>query len=265
MAITLNLMVGIYFILFENDILQSLFHSVTPFLLLCIIDGIIIILLVMRVLKNNDSKTSLKPQTEERGFIFMDLNHSTAIAETLKHQRYSNFLKDTFNILGQVIENVDGLEVYQYVGDEAVLSWELSNASINRTILRILPTFQNKIIKSSKYFRDKYGFIPNFKCAIHGGGVTRTFLGKNHQQSVFHGDVLNTTSRILGLCHRYKTCVLVSESVYPKVEEGTFSGSFEKLGAVNIKGKTHGISLYKMNCAPFYQYSKITKSKFSLP
>ena len=205
------------------------------------------------------------PQTEERGFIFMDLDNSTAIAETLKHQQYSNFLKDTFSMLGEILEKVDGLEVYQYVGDEAVLSWELSNEEVNNTILGILPIFLNKLFESKEYFKTTYGIGPSFKCAIHGGEVTKTFLGKYQKQTVFHGDVLNTTSRILGMCHHYQTCVLVSEFVFQKVQQGIYADTFKNLGAINIQGKSQEISLHKMNCAPFYHYLKIYQTKYSIP
>ena len=258
-------MVGIYFIFFEKDILESLFYSITPFLLLCIFDGILIITLVFTAIKENNPRMHLKSQTEERGFVFMDLDNSTAIAETLKHQQYSNFLKDTFSILGEILEEINGLEVYQFVGDEAVLSWELSNEEVNSIIFGILPTFQKKLFESRKYFKRTYDTIPNFKCAIHGGEVTKAFLGKYRKQTVFHGDVLNTTSRILGMCHHFKTCVLVSEFVYLIVRKGMYQESFEKLGAINIQGKAKDISLYKMNCAPFYHYLKIYKTKFSIP
>ena len=62
------------------------------------------------------------PQEEFRIFMFVDLNSSTTIAEKLGHLSYSNFIKDCFYDLA-VVHNY-GAQIYQYVGDEAVLTWE---------------------------------------------------------------------------------------------------------------------------------------------
>ena len=64
------------------------------------------------------------PKEEFRVFMFVDLNSSTTIAERLGHLSYSNFLKDCFYDLS-IVHNYD-TQIYQYVGDEAVLTWERS-------------------------------------------------------------------------------------------------------------------------------------------
>lgn len=62
------------------------------------------------------------PKEEYRIFMFVDLNSSTIIAEKLGHLAYSNFIKDCFYDLS-VVHHYNA-QIYQYVGDEAVLSWE---------------------------------------------------------------------------------------------------------------------------------------------
>jgi adenylate cyclase len=64
------------------------------------------------------------PREEERIFMFLDLQSSTQLAERLGHIVYSSLIQDCFNDLGVVIE--DCAEIYQYVGDEAVLTWSFS-------------------------------------------------------------------------------------------------------------------------------------------
>lgn len=66
------------------------------------------------------------PREEERIFPFMDLNSSTTIAEYLGHKQYSRFIQDCYRLLTKPLKITRG-EVYQYVGDEVVVSWEVTH------------------------------------------------------------------------------------------------------------------------------------------
>ena len=59
---------------------------------------------------------------EERIFMFLDMKASTTIAERLGHRAYCAMLKQYFADISQPIGHHRG-EIYQYVGDELVLSW----------------------------------------------------------------------------------------------------------------------------------------------
>lgn len=63
------------------------------------------------------------PKEEQRIFIFVDLNASTQIAEKLGNDLYHRFLRDSYaDITNPIIYNHG--EIYQYVGDEVVISWK---------------------------------------------------------------------------------------------------------------------------------------------
>jgi adenylate cyclase len=64
------------------------------------------------------------PQEEERIFMFLDLKASTTYAEKLGHIRYSQLIQDCFYDLTDVVQRCHA-HIYQYVGDEAVLTWPL--------------------------------------------------------------------------------------------------------------------------------------------
>ncbi len=76
-----------------------------------------------------------QPQEEERIFMFMDLQSSTTIAEQLGHLRYSSFIRDSFMDINQVINNYNA-EIYQYVGDEIVLSWRMAEGLTDMACIR---------------------------------------------------------------------------------------------------------------------------------
>jgi len=65
-----------------------------------------------------------QPREEERIFMFIDLNDSTAIAEKIGDIDYNKFLNNFFyDITDSIIENYG--KIYRYVGDEVVVSWKL--------------------------------------------------------------------------------------------------------------------------------------------
>nr|WP_288934679.1 hypothetical protein [uncultured Allomuricauda sp.] len=63
-----------------------------------------------------------EPKSEERIFMFLDLKGSTRIAEKLGEEQYFRFLQQIFKDITPVLLATKA-EVYQYVGDEIVLSW----------------------------------------------------------------------------------------------------------------------------------------------
>jgi adenylate cyclase len=65
-----------------------------------------------------------RPKEEDRIFMFMDLKSSTTFAEKLGHIKYSQFIQDCFFDITDIITKYDA-EIYQYVGDEVVLSWSI--------------------------------------------------------------------------------------------------------------------------------------------
>ena len=60
----------------------------------------------------------------------MDLNASTTIAEKLGHIKYSEFIRDSFQDINLIVSSFNA-EIYQYVGDEIVLTWQIQDGINN--------------------------------------------------------------------------------------------------------------------------------------
>ena len=58
-----------------------------------------------------------------------------------------------------------------------------------------------------------FGLVPEFKTGIHCGKVIVTSVGKQKREIVYHGDVLNTNSRIEGKCSELNQKLLISEDM----------------------------------------------------
>jgi adenylate cyclase len=73
------------------------------------------------------------PREEQRIFMFLDLNSSTAIAEQIGHLRFHSLLSDFFFDISMPILHNKG-EVYKYVGDEIIVTWDIKNGTHNASM-----------------------------------------------------------------------------------------------------------------------------------
>ena len=180
---------------------------------------------------------------EQRVFMFVDLIGSTGIAEQLGNDRYYELLKDFFaDITDSIIYNAGN--IYQYVGDEVVISWLCDEKSANHRALDCY--FDMRAIMSHKQpqYQVKYGLVPDFKAAIHYGLVTVGEIGIIKKELTFSGDVLNTTSRIMGYCREYGNNLLVSEAFYQYAGESNSDFKFKKMGHEQLRGKSEETGIY---------------------
>ncbi len=173
------------------------------------------------------------PREEERIFMFLDLQASTSLAEKLGHIQYSKLLQDCFNDLGIVVDY--RAEVYQYVGDEVILSWSFKNGLKNNNCLASFFMFKAVLLEKKAYYVQNYGVLPFFKAGLHAGTVTVTEVGKYKKEIAYHGDTINTAARIQGVCNQYEKEFLVSNFLKEQLETSGFE--FETIGQVPLKGK----------------------------
>ena len=180
------------------------------------------------------------PREEERIFMFLDLQSSTTIAEKLGHIKYSMLIQDCFNDLGVVVENE--AEIYQYVGDEVILTWKLQDGLRNQNCINAYFNFKQELDKKQEYYHQKYNCSPFFKAGIHAGIVTVTEVGKYKKEIAFHGDTINTAARIQGKCNEFNQELLISEHLKDLLGKTKFI--FDKLGSIALKGKEQEVLIY---------------------
>ncbi|MDT0606873.1 adenylate/guanylate cyclase domain-containing protein [Croceitalea rosinachiae] len=184
------------------------------------------------------------PREEDRIFMFLDLQASTTIAERLGHVRYSMLIQDCFNDLGVAVEQ-NNAEIYQYVGDEAVLTWPLKEGLNNKNCVNAYYNFSELLEKKKEYYDNMYDCQPFFKAGIHSGVVTVTEVGKYKKEIAYHGDTINTAARIQGKCNALKSEVLLSENLKNEFAENRFT--FSEKGQVPLKGKKEPIQIFSIH------------------
>ncbi len=156
-----------------------------------------------------------KQREEERILMFVDLKDSTKIAEQLGHQMYSQFIQDCFRDLNSVLRKHEA-DIYQYIGDEAVLVWKNKKGFRKNNCVNLYFAFQGKLNNRQEYYIKKYNHIPEFKAGLHCGKLMIAEVGTIKKELAYHGDVINTTSRIQGQCNNYKADLLVSQTLLEK-------------------------------------------------
>lgn len=183
------------------------------------------------------------PKKEERIFMFLDLRSSTSIAEKLGEGRYFNFLKEVFQHATPNILYSKG-EIYQYIGDEIVISWKTYKGAENANCIRCFFNIQNSLNKKSDYYKEKYGIVPEFKAGLHYGYVMAGEIGVVKREIAFSGDVLNTTSRIQSKCNELGVNILLSKFLLDKLNlrPGTFTPKL--MGDIVLRGKEQSLLLY---------------------
>ncbi|KAA1245437.1 adenylate/guanylate cyclase domain-containing protein [Aquimarina sp. RZ0] len=193
-----------------------------------------------------------KPVDENRIFMFVDMKDSTTIAEKLGHKTYFKLLRDYYRSFSDAILKNYG-EVYQYVGDEIVITWKLDKGLKNNRCVECFFDMKTALQKQKKNFKKKYNTIPDFKAALHFGQVTTGEIGALKKDIFFTGDVLNTTARILGLTTELKKGFLISEPLSRKLEPSE-TYRLEDLGTKNLKGKTNSIKVFAVHKAARVSY-----------
>jgi adenylate cyclase len=185
------------------------------------------------------------PREEVRIFMFLDLKSSTSIAEQLGHIRYSLLIQDCFYDLTEVVSKREA-QIYQYVGDEIVLTWEMAQGLRNLNCLNAYYDYDQVLRHKKEYYLEKYGLVPEFKAGLDSGLITVAEVGEIKKELAYHGDVLNSASRIQGMCNQYQSKVLLSERLKNQFN-GYQEKGFDLIGNIQLKGKNEAMKVYKVS------------------
>ncbi len=185
-----------------------------------------------------------KPSIEERIFMFLDLNDATTFAEKLGSKKYSSFLSDFFNDLDSAFVKTKG-QVFQYVGDEVIVIWKPAEGLLNSNCIKAYLLAIDILKKRKDYYLDKYNVFPAFKASLHLGEVTITEIGVSKKEIVYHGDTINTASRICATAHSLGKSILISETLHDQLETDS-DIIFENMGAHTFKGKKQKMRIYSI-------------------
>ena len=185
------------------------------------------------------------PREEDRIFMFMDLKSSTATAEELGHLKYSAFIRDCFSDINEVLYSYRA-QVYQYVGDEIVVTWPEREGLKSHFCIAFYFACKKQFQNRTEYYITNYGCLPDFKAGAHTGRVSAVEIGQVKRDIAYHGDTLNTASRIQSVCNEYKKSFLISEFLLHKAGVHPAMKT-QELGMILLKGKTTTVGVVSVD------------------
>ena len=183
-----------------------------------------------------------RPYAERRFFLFVDVVGSTAIAERLGALASHRFLAAVFSAVAEPIELCRG-EIYQYVGDEIVITWVEADGVADGRALRCFFAMGAALAADAHRFVERFGVQPALRAALHLGEVITGEVGQVRRAIVFHGDVMNTTGR-LEQATRELGCFFIASaqalaSLDPPPDIRT-----RDLGALTLRGRVEPIHAF---------------------
>jgi adenylate cyclase len=115
----------------------------------------------------------------------------------------------------------------------------------NNNFIKFFFAFQKHLQKRKGYYQNKYNFLPEFKAGANIGNITVAEVGDFKREIAYHGDTINTASRIQSVCNTYGKSFLISENLKNEIE---FSGisNLEFITTTKLKGKEKEINLYSV-------------------
>ncbi|WP_338395287.1 adenylate/guanylate cyclase domain-containing protein [Fulvitalea axinellae] len=178
------------------------------------------------------------PKEERRIFMFLDLKNSTQMAERLGHVKYSRLLQDCFSDITESVFLYEA-EVYQYVGDEVVLTWRADKGLKGCRPLALFFDYRKRLEARTDYYMERYGAVPEFKTGLNIGLVTAVEVGVIKRELAYHGEVLNVAARLRSLCSEADRDILISEDLAEYMEI-----PLDFLFKKKLRGKTGTMAVY---------------------
>lgn len=186
-----------------------------------------------------------RPQQETRIFMFLDMKSSTTIAEKIGHEKYFDLLKTYYADMTDAILETSG-EIYQYVGDEIVVTWTKKKGIYANNCVQCLGKISKTIEQKKEYYHKTFGLVPEFKAGYHIGEVTTGEIGIIKKDIIHTGDVLNTTARIQAECNSYKAKALISGDLLKELQKED-PISYTQIGELALRGKKKPIELFSID------------------
>lgn len=186
-----------------------------------------------------------RPLAQERIILSIDLVGSTALNEKLGDLLYFRFLNRAHSLMTDAVLRNEA-EIHKYVGDEVIFTWTMRDGLRNLNCLDLYFDIMKRIEANRGELMEEFGVVPQFRGAVHGGRVIIAQTGHIKRTIDLSGDVMNTVSRMLGLCKDLKADLLVSSALIDRMPN---VGQRFRVGAervVPVKGRRREVSTHEV-------------------
>jgi adenylate cyclase len=201
-------------------------------------------LLGQNVLLNFVTGRYHRPRLEQRIFLFIDIEGSTALAERLGELAFHRLINRFVVDITDPIVAAYG-EIHRYVGDELIATWRLANGVADAHCVRACFDALDRMAELSPVYLRDFGATVHCRAGLHCGPVVAGEMGSVKKEIVFLGDTVNTAARIQEFCRQTGHRVLGSATLVDRLELP--SGiSKRPLGDLRLRGKESEVVLYAL-------------------
>jgi adenylate cyclase len=183
-----------------------------------------------------------RPRSEERFFLFVDIVGSTPLAERIGPAAVHRFLNRVFRLASDPIDEHRG-EIYQYVGDEMVVTWTATEGRAGARPIACFFAIRAALDEAGPQFEREFGVAPGLRAALHAGPVISGEIGGSKRDIVYHGDVMNTAARLEQATRDLGRRFIVSADAISRLA-GTERYMLEPLGLQVLRGRAAPIEVY---------------------
>jgi adenylate cyclase len=183
-----------------------------------------------------------RPYAERRFFLFVDVVGSTAIAERLGPLEAHRFLAAVFSAVAEPVELCRG-EIYQYVGDEIVVTCAERAGATDARALRCFFAMRAALAADAQRFVRRFGAQAELRAALHLGEVVAGEVGQLRRAIVFHGDVMNATGRLEQATRELGCPFIVSAEALESIGPGA-GVRVRDLGALALRGRVEPLRAF---------------------
>jgi adenylate cyclase len=189
-----------------------------------------------------------RPRLEQRVFLFIDIEGSTALAERLGalafHRLVSRFVADVTDAIAAARG-----EIHRYVGDELIATWKLADGIAEGRCVRACFAALGRLAELAPAYRREFGAAVACRAGLHCGPVVAGEMGTLKREIAFLGDTVNTAARIEEFCRQSGHRVLASADLVDRVELPPGIAK-RPLGALHLRGKESDVALYALEELP---------------
>jgi len=177
----------------------------------------------------------VRPRSEQKTFLLIDMKDSTGMAEQLGAIRFHELLNHFFRDIADAALECEA-EIHKYVGDEAILTWD-GDAGMDDGASLLCPFMARDFIAAQKAdYLARFGAVPEFRAVLHCGEIVAGEIGDVRREIAFVGDTLNVAARLLDAAKHLGHDILVSEDLLARatLPEGL---KVEKLPTLAMRGR----------------------------
>jgi adenylate cyclase len=189
-----------------------------------------------------------RPVKEERAFLFLDVEGSTAYAERHGDLAAQALLGAVFAAIAAPIRRHGG-RVDDYVGDLAIVSWPLKAVAADARCVSCVFAIFDALAADEARWRKRFGHVPKARAALHGGSVVTAEVGIDRHKIAYFGDVMNSTSRLEALCRETGEPFLISESLLGRLPQLPPNVVSKPLGTYAMRGREKTMAVFALRRA----------------